>query len=276
MTDPSFDLDAYLERVECSDVTHATEQALEALQRAQLATIPFENFDILLGRGISVAPEAIVEKLVHRARGGYCFELNGLHVMALKALGFDARPLLARVHLSGSPSGRSHQLSLVTIRRRQWITDVGFGGQTIRAPIPLELDEPITHDRETYRLTTVKPWGIMLQAQHGDTWQDLYSFDLGHVCPADIEVANHFTATHPSSFFTFARVAALQSREGIVTLYNTTLKSVTGDGEHIEEIAAGEAFLTALRSRFRIELDATYADLRALPEPPVEPLTASA
>jgi N-hydroxyarylamine O-acetyltransferase len=106
MTDSSFDLDAYLERVKCPAVTRATEEGLEDLQRAQLTTIPFENFDILLGRGVSVAPAAIVAKLVHRARGGYCFELNGLHVMALKALGFDARPILARVHLSGSADKR--------------------------------------------------------------------------------------------------------------------------------------------------------------------------
>jgi len=265
MTDTTFDLDAYLERVECPDVRRATEESLEALQRAQLTTIPFENFDILLGRGISVSPAAIIDKLVRHARGGYCFELNGLHVMALNALGFDARPLLARVHVSGSPSGRSHQLSLVTIRQRQWITDVGFGGHTIRAPLPLEFDQPVSHDRETYRLTVVEPWGIMLQAQLGDGWQDLYSFDLGHVTPADIEIANHFTATHPSSFFTWARVAALQSREGKVTLYNTTLKSVSGDQETLEEIAEGDAFLAMLRSRFGIDLDAGYAALRPLP-----------
>jgi N-hydroxyarylamine O-acetyltransferase len=261
MIDPDFDLDAYLARVECLDVRRASAQGLEALQRAQLTTIPFENFDILLGRGISLAPAAIVDKLVHHARGGYCFELNGLYLMALEAVGFDARPLLARVHLSGSPSGRTHQLSLVNIGRRQWITDVGFGGQTIRAPLPLELDQPVSHDRETYRLTAAEPWGFMLQLQLGDRWQDLYSFDLGHVCPADIEVANHFTATHPRSFFTFARVAALQSREGKVTLFNTTLKTVTGSREFSEEIAEGDEFLTVLRSHFRIELDANYAAL---------------
>jgi N-hydroxyarylamine O-acetyltransferase len=115
----------------------------------------------------------------------------------------------------------------------------------------------------------------MLQAQHGDTWQDLYSFDLGHVCPADIEVGNHFTATHPSSFFTFARVAARQTREGAVTLYNTTLKSVAGGRQQIEEIGHGDAFFTTLKSRFGIDLDATYGELRPLPEPVVEPLSAS-
>jgi N-hydroxyarylamine O-acetyltransferase len=265
MIETGFDLDAYLERVGCPDVSRVTEAGLHALQRAQLTTIPFENFDILLGRGISVAPAAIFGKLVRHARGGYCFELNGLHFMALRALGFDARPLLARVHLSGTPSGRSHQLALVTIRKRQWITDVGFGGQTIRGPLPLEFDRPVSHDRETYRLTAAEPWGIMLQALQGDTWQDLYSFDLGHVTPADIEIANHYTSTHPGSFFTWARVAALQSREGKVTLYNTTLKSLTDDGETIEEIAEGDAFLAMLRAQFGIDLDAVYAALRPLP-----------
>ena len=68
-----FDLEAYLNRVACSDAPMATEEGLESLQRAQLSTIPFENFDILLGRGISVEPEAIFDKLLYNSRGGYCF-----------------------------------------------------------------------------------------------------------------------------------------------------------------------------------------------------------
>ena len=39
------------------------------------------------------------QKLVHNRRGGYCFEQNQLFLRALTALGFDTRPLLARVVL---------------------------------------------------------------------------------------------------------------------------------------------------------------------------------
>lgn len=264
MADETFDVDKYLERLNYSGAIQLTEDGLEALHRAQYHTIPFENFDILLGRGISQEPEVIFDKLVNRPRGGYCFELNGLFLMALLALRFDARALLARVHQSGTPSGRGHQIALVTLRGRQWITDVGFGHPCLRAPIPLELDQPVVQDGETFRLVEAAHYGIMLQTLTGDQWQDLYSFDLGHVFEEDIAYGNHFTSTHPSSFFTFARVAALPLHNGAITLYNHTLKRLVADRMQVQELAEGQAYLDALNTHFGIELDAPYEALRPI------------
>jgi N-hydroxyarylamine O-acetyltransferase len=265
MDDKFFKLDPYLARLNYSGGVQPTEDGLEALHRAQAYTIPFENFDILLERGISLEPAALYDKLVHRARGGYCFELNGLFLTALQAVGFEARALLARVHLTGTPSGRGHQLILVTLQGRQWIADVGFGGPGLRAPIPLEFNRSTTHDGQTFRLVEAQPFDIMLQTLTDTQWQDLYSFDLGHVVPADIAYGNHFTSTHPSSFFTFARVAALPTPNGRVSLFNGTLRIVTAGVERMQELAEGQAYLDALKTHFGIELDAPYEALRPLP-----------
>jgi Arylamine N-acetyltransferase len=70
MGNKAFELDAYLARLNYSGVVHPTEEGLEALHRAHVYTIPFENFDILLGRGISLEPATLCDKLVHRGRGG--------------------------------------------------------------------------------------------------------------------------------------------------------------------------------------------------------------
>lgn len=261
----AFELDDYLERLNYFGVVQPTEDRLEALHRAQYYTIPFENFDILLGRGISLEPAALFDKMVNRARGGYCFELNGLYLMALQSFGFDVRALLARVHVSGTPSGRGHQVLLVTLQGRQWITDVGFGNPNLRTPIPLELDHPTTHDGQTFRLMEAGHFGIMLQTFIDDQWQDLYSFDLGHVFPDDIAYGNYYTSTHPSSFFTFARVAALPVHNGAITLFNKTLKRKTANKEQVQELAEGQAYLDALKTHFGIELDAPYEALRSLP-----------
>ena len=99
MTGEIFPLDAYMARIGYSGPVKASDSVLEAVQRAQLATIPFENFDILLGRGVSLEAAALCQKLIHSRRGGYCFELNTLFLMALEAMGFEVRPLLARVPL---------------------------------------------------------------------------------------------------------------------------------------------------------------------------------
>ncbi|SFB46822.1 arylamine N-acetyltransferase family protein [Azotobacter beijerinckii] len=265
MNNKAFDLDAYLARLNHSGPLRPTQDCLEALHRAQLYTIPFENFDIQLGRGIALEPEALCDKLVHRARGGYCFELNGLFLMALHAIGFEARPLLGRVHLVDPPSGREHLFILVTMQGRPWIADVGFGGPGFRAPIPFALDRPTSHDGLTFRLVEAGPFGIMLQALKQGQWLDLYSFDLGHVFPADIALGNHFTSTHPASLFTFARVVALPTPSGRVSLLNRTLRIVTDGAEQVRELAEGQAYLDALKIHFGIELDASYAALRPLP-----------
>lgn len=70
MDNKAFDLDSYLARLNYSGIVQPTEDCLEALHRVQVYTMPFENFDILLERGISLKPTALCDKLVYRARGG--------------------------------------------------------------------------------------------------------------------------------------------------------------------------------------------------------------
>lgn len=257
-----FNQDAYLERLNCSGTIRPTEEGLATLHRSQAANIPFENFDICLGRHLSLAPTALCDKLIHRSRGGYCFELNGMFLLALEGFGFDARPLLARVHAEGTPGGRGHQITLVTLKGRQWIADVGFGHPGPRHPLALELDQPSNHAGWQYRLTDAGPLGTMLQTRKQEQWQDLYSFDLGHVFPQDIAYGHHYTATHPSSFFTSARVAALQVDNGFKTLNNLTLKQVTATAETAQDLVEGQAYLDALECHFGIALDAPYEALR--------------
>ena len=264
MNKQEFNLDDYIQRIGYKEKIEPTIDTLKALHHAQLYTIPLENFDIQLGRDIILDTEAIFEKIVHKRRGGYCFELNGLFLTALKSMGFDARALLARVHITGTPSGRGHQLELITIDGRQWIADVGFGADTPRTPIPLEFDQPIEHDSQTIRLVEDDQYGIILQTLKEEGWIDLYSFDLGYVCPADIELGNYYTSTNPSSLFVFARVAALPVESGVVTLFNNTLKKVIVGNESVQELAEGQAYLDALKKHFGIELEATYEQLRPL------------
>ena len=106
----------------------------------------------------------------------------------------------------------------------------------------------------------------MLQTEKDEGWFDLYSFDLGHVCPADIKYGNHYTSTHPDSFFVFARVAALPVEKGVITLVNHTLKKTFAGEDDVQLLAEGQAYLDALKTHFGIELDAPYEELRPLPE----------
>ncbi|MET2952386.1 arylamine N-acetyltransferase [Vibrio harveyi] len=259
------DLQAYLKKVGISQSLNINTDTLLLLHNAQHRRLPFENFDIALGRGISVAEQDIINKLIYRERGGYCYELNALLFNVLKTIGFDARPLLGRVHLSGTPSGRTHQFTLVTMGEDKWIVDVGFGSNTPRAPLPFVLNQDIHTDLQTFRFIEHELVGYMLQVQSYDDpeqWIDLYSLDFEHVFDGDIVCGNHYTSTSPNSHFTSSRVAALATDSGIITLFNHSLK-YRANGEVVEiELEAGETYLSALKTHFGIALDADYSSLK--------------
>ncbi len=257
-----FDAAEYCRRIGMEEPRKASEETLRAMHRAQLFTIPFENFDIQLGRGIDVSPAAIYEKLVRHPRGGYCFELNGLFLQALLHFGFEARALLARVHVRGEPSGRTHQLSLIEIEGREWIADVGFGASTPRAPLPFEFDRITEQDGARNRLIAAEPWGIMLQQEGPEGWENLYSFDLMHVCRADIATGNHYTSTHPGVHFTKMRMANLPNAGGRLSLADFVLTEVRDGETRRVPVPDGESYLGLLREKFGIELDADYGDLK--------------
>jgi N-hydroxyarylamine O-acetyltransferase len=258
----SFETEPYLRRIGLAEAPRPDVDGLRALQRAQAMSIPFENFDILLERGIALEPEAVFAKLVRRPRGGYCFEVNGLLLAALQAFGFEARPLLGRVHMMGEPTGRSHQISLVRIDGADWIADAGFGGATATEPMKLVLDEPVELAGSVRRFVEDPLFGVMLQLRGEGGWTNLYSFDLEHVTRNDRLMGNHFMSTHPDSFFTWARVAARPTPEGRVTLVDFKLRRVERGVETVETLAPGAPYLEALRRHFGIELDAPYEALR--------------
>jgi N-hydroxyarylamine O-acetyltransferase len=260
----SFDSEAYLSRIGIKETPAPDEGGLRTLHNSQFSVIPFENFDIQLGRGINLDPGHLFEKLVRRRRGGYCFELNGLMLLALRALGFQARPLLARVHLETPPSGRTHQLNLVEIGDRSWIMDVGFGAGGLRSPMPLEADRVEEGPGSAFRFQQREPWGFMMLTRVDDEWKDSYSFDLSHVTDADIAVGNHYTSTSNKSHFVTSRIASLPHARGRIAIRDFTLTRIDDGGKATWEIPAGASYLEALSTHFGIELDAGYDELRAV------------
>ena len=230
--------------------------------RAQTFAIPFENFDIHLGRGVSLAPETLFYKMVNHQRGGYCFELNSLFGMALDAFGFERRPLLARSQRRGAPTSRTHMLNLVHLDGRDWIADPGFGPIQIREPMPLELDRVDTQYGLKFRMIDGRRFGTMMQYHEDDAWKDWYSFDMEHVWPVDIEMSNFFTSTHPDVYFTQARIAVRTVLYGKITLRDFVLREYV-DGNMTETMLdPGPTYLASLEAKFGIVLDEPYEALK--------------
>jgi len=128
---------AYLDRIRVSRPVRPDLATLDALHRAHLKAIPFENLDVQLGRPVSQDRDAVFDKLVRRHRGGWCYEMNGLFGWTLKEIGFDVTRLSAGVMRgqTGDANMGSHLCLLVRLPD-PYLVDVGFGG-AMRAPLPL-------------------------------------------------------------------------------------------------------------------------------------------
>ena len=231
------ELDAYLARIGLAERPTADVSGLRAIHRAHRRAIPFENLDVALGRGISLDPERLFDKLVTRRRGGYCFEQNALFMAALAAAGFAVRPLLARVWLFATEvPPRTHTLSLVTIDGREWIADAGFGGSDV-PPMPLAEGE-LSEAGVRHVLARDPDHGWMLERDGVRQ----YSFTADRVWPADLALANHWTSTAPASRFVKLRIASILTEHGLDSL--------------VEEPGgtAPESYRVALADRFGIAL----------------------
>ncbi len=125
--------DCYLTRLDM-DVQPPSKDYLDNLVKAHLCKIPFENLAVTLwNEPVSIEPQRLMDKLLHKKRGGYCFELNGLFHLLLRSLGFDAWmcPCRQLRHSEPYPVPATHCAIIVYLDGKRLFCDVGYGG-----PIP--------------------------------------------------------------------------------------------------------------------------------------------
>lgn len=219
-------LEAYCARIGHDGARTATLETLHALQARHVASIPFEAIDVLLGRGVDLAPEAVEHKLVNAGRGGYCFEHNGLFKRVLIALGFHVEGLAARVRWMESGDGpaqpRSHMALRVTIDGRPWLVDVGFGAAVPTAPLRLDHHAPQALRHDTFRLQPVDD-ELLLQIWRNDDWRPVYQLGTQVQLDVDYKMANWYTATHPDSHFRRNLMLARTTPQARYALHNNQL-----------------------------------------------------
>lgn len=145
-------LRAYLDRVGIDGQLSADLESLEALMRAHVCTVPFENLDVQLGRALTTSVDDAYRKIVERGRGGWCYEQNGLFGWVLGELGFGVTRMAAAVRDDLADDSRldNHLVLAVTCPgdAHAWLVDVGFGGSHFG---PLRL-HPLTARHEPYEL----------------------------------------------------------------------------------------------------------------------------
>jgi N-hydroxyarylamine O-acetyltransferase len=244
------DLKTYAARVEYTGEFQPTLDTLRQLHYAHATHIPFENLDVLLGRPILLDRESLWRKMVEGGRGGYCFEQNSLFSAIVEEAGFRVRRLSARVRMGTTGiRPRTDMLFLAEVGREQWLCDVGFGGDGLLHPIPFRLGE--TSPQFSWKYRIVQEGSVYaLQSWRPEGWVDLYAFNLEPTYELDYQVANHYTATYPTSIFRKMLRVQLPGPDVSRLLINHTLTERTATGTTESTVPDGDGLLEVLASRF--------------------------
>jgi len=244
--------EAYLDRIHWTGPLAADLPTLAALQLGHVSAIPFENLDVQLGRPIRLDLPSLQDKLVTRRRGGYCFEKNSLLAAVLRTIGFQITLREGRVRRGATrPMARTHLALQVDLADGPFLVDGGFGADGPLGPVPLT-GLAVTHFGETSRVVQEGHLQV-LQVSRGDDWLDLYALEPGTPHPVDLELANHYTSTHPDSRFVQTLTAQCAEPGARWTLRNYDLTLRDPEGERNEAVPQS-GLLPLLRTRFGLDL----------------------
>jgi N-hydroxyarylamine O-acetyltransferase len=246
------ELDAYLARIGAARPARADAAALRELQLRHLLAVPFENLSIHLGEPIVLEPAALLDKLVRRRRGGFCYELNGAFADLLSTLGFGVTLLAARVFGEDGPGPPFDHLALrVDVGGEEpWLADVGFGRHS-SYPLRLDSRDEQADPGGSFRIAETADGDLDV----GRDGQPQYRLEQRPRSLADFEPTCWWQQTSPGSHFTRSLVCSLLTDDGRVTLSDRTLIRTAGDRRE-ERILSGDAeVLDAYRTCFGIVLD---------------------
>jgi len=259
------DLAAYLARIAYDGPLAPRAGVLAGLQQAHQRAIPFENLSIPLGESVRLDLPWLMDKLVRRRRGGYCFEQNSLFRAVLDRIGFRTSILAARVRSTdAAPTSRNHMtLRVGDADGGDWLVDVGFGSTSPGRPLPIVDGAAIQGTAFRHCLAQRRPgqWRLSAWAVGMAEPAAWYEFTEEPHFPIDMAMANYWTATHPESRFTQVLTAQRIDAEGALVLRDWTLTRYTARGQQEERLAGEPARLALIREELGIDIPAD-AELR--------------
>ena len=232
----------YFARINFQDKAEVDLKTLTKLQLCHTSSIAFENIDSFTEQEVKIDSDSLFEKLVYRKRGGYCFEQNLLFYEVLKHLGFNVRPVAARVMIGYNEDEkpkRTHLLSLIDIDGAQYLSDVGFGSNTPALPVKFILEEEQENLHDTVRINKLGA-DYKFETKVVGEWKTLHCFNFDHVYNSDFELANFYIYAHPTSKFRNRLMISKIIQEGRITLSDLNFSFYPYDGEIVKKTITTE------------------------------------
>ncbi|MEZ4557193.1 MAG: arylamine N-acetyltransferase [Caldilineaceae bacterium] len=210
---------AYLARIGVDHVGPPTQASLARLQQAHMLHVPFESLSIGWGEQIELDEAWLLDKIVGRRRGGFCYELNGAFAWLLRQLGFHVDMLEAQVWSADDQTFSppfDHMTLAVRADDATHLVDVGFG-RAPRAPMRWPEDRQTGVDG-TYRLHAADGQGCLESRTDDATWRPEYRFSTTPRRLDDYRAMCAYHQTSPDSHFARNRVCSLATVDGRITL----------------------------------------------------------
>jgi N-hydroxyarylamine O-acetyltransferase len=193
----------------------------------------------------------IYEKIVHRRRGGWCYEMNGLFGWALATLGFDVVRMASGVmrEASGDSTVGNHLVLWVSLPQGIYLADVGFGDGSIE-PIRLAPGE-FTDGRFSFALSQPETgwWRV-----HNHPYGGARSFDF-QLKPADENLLAEkctLLQTSESSVFVQTLVCQRYTQEGLLVLRGRVLRTIRRDGYQDRLLGGADELIATLAEEFNL------------------------
>jgi N-hydroxyarylamine O-acetyltransferase len=227
---------------------------LADLVRRHVAALAFTSVGPRLGDDLPLDPEALVDRIVVRRRGGYCFEHNGLLFEVLRDLGYEPRLVLARVLLSGKPHPPlTHRISLVDVDAVPHVVDVGFGAPGPHLPVPMTGEEVGSAWRR-FRVVEARPGHWHMQTRAGDDWLSLYRFELLEYGQSDCEIGHFYSHRSPRASFTTTLVASVIHDDEVRSLRDTEYRVIRAGAEETTGVASAEQLRELLATQLGVDV----------------------
>jgi N-hydroxyarylamine O-acetyltransferase len=244
-------LDDYLERIQYHGPRQPDLETLNAVHRAHLTSISYENLDILLDRILSLDIVQIYDKIVRRGRGGWCYEMNSLLAWALRELGFEVTTLAAAV---GPQTDEDRQqldhMVLQVMLDEPWLLDVGFGNAFLE-PLPLREGQ---HQQayHTYQLRREGEYWCFKNQVHG--WSG-FEFLLKARASEEFQARCTWMQSSPESIFVKTTICQrLYDDYSIHSLQGVVFATVNAEGKTKQVLDTLDTYHDALTNTFALRL----------------------
>ncbi|MCJ8311572.1 MAG: arylamine N-acetyltransferase [Saccharospirillaceae bacterium] len=230
---------------------------VNALIAKHVARYSFNSLAVNLGEDISLDVDLIIDKLVNRQFGGYCFEHNKVVFECLKQLGFDVELKLAQVlYNKNTASPRTHRITLLNLDNKQYILDAGFGGFGPVTPLLLKANIEQISGSDTYKLLESNAEYVLQIFKDGEFFS-LFRFDFANYSDFDCELSHFYSHKHKQASFVNNLLVSLKTSTKLAVLKNHQLKSKNAalNTEQIITITSPEQLNSTLLSEFKLDID---------------------